>query len=210
MKRTVVFMTGLALTGSAVFAGAQEQSTEQEWDTDSGIVTQDEREDRTGMETDTQSQYETQSQTQQTDPYDTQSDPYSTESDPYGSSTESDPYSSQSETETQAGMQGSHDLSQMSSSELEGKSIVSSTGEEIGTIEKVGYSDQQQDKVAAVNVGGFLGVGEKVVAIPLSDLSLGTDDSITTTMDRETLEQQQEIDPSMRTEESSTDPTEQY
>lgn len=201
MKRTVAFMAGLALTGGAAIAGAQEQSTQEEWDTDSSIVTQDEREDRTGMETDTQSQYETQSQTEQTDPYDSQS---------------TDPYSTQSETQTQTdtSMQGStmsQDLSQMSSKELEGMSIVSSTGEEIGSIEKVGYSDQHQDKVAAVNVGGFLGVGEKTVGIPLSDLQMGTDGNVTTTLDREQLEQEQEIDPTMLTEEqSSTDPSQQY
>ncbi len=208
MKRTVAFMAGLALTGGAALAGVQEQSTTEDWDTDSSVVTEDERADRTGMGTDTQSEYETESQTeQQTDPYET--------TDPYEST---DPYSTESQTETQddtsmgsTGMEGS-DLSQMSADELQGKSIVSSTGEEIGTIEKVGYSDQHQDKVAAVNVGGFLGVGEKVVAIPLSDLQMGADDNLTTTMDREQLEQQEEIDPTMLSEEepSSTDPTQQY
>lgn len=207
MKRTVVFMAGLALTGGAAIAGAQEQSTAEEWDTDSGVVTEQEREDRTGMETDTQSQYETQSQTQQSDPYETQ------ESDPYATQ-ESDPYSTESQTDTS--MQGSTamenpDLSQLSSEELQGKTIVSSTGEEIGTIEKVGYSEQHQEKVAAVNVGGFLGVGERIVAIPLSDLQMGADPNVTTTMDRTQLEQQEEIDPATLTEEqSSTDPSQQY
>ena len=149
------------------------------------------------METDTQSQYETQSQTEQTDPYES-----------------TDPYATQPETQTDPSMADStmsQDLSQMTSEELQGMTIVSSTGEEIGSIEKVGYSEQHQDKVAAVNVGGFLGVGEKTVGIPLSDLQMGTDGSVTTTLDREQLEQEQEIDPSMLTEEqSSTDPSQQY
>jgi sporulation protein YlmC with PRC-barrel domain len=183
MKRTVAFMAGLALTGGAAFAGAQEGSTSEEWDT----------------------------QTQQTDPYETQTtDPYETES--------TDPYSTESQTETQSdtSMEGSTamenpDLSQLSSEELQGKTIVSSTGEEIGTIEKVGYSEQHQDKVAAVNVGGFLGVGEKVIAIPLSDLQMGADTNVTTTLDRTRIEQEQEIDPSTLSEEpSSTDPAQQY
>lgn len=201
MKRTVVFMAGLALTGGAAFAGAQEQSTTEEWDTDSSIVTEDEREDRTGMETDTQSQYETQSQTQETDPYEAQT---------------TDPYSTQPETQTDPSMQDptameNPDLSQLPPEELQGMTIVSSTGEEVGTIEKVGYSDQHQDTVAAVNVGGFLGVGEKVIAIPLSDLQMGADSNVTTTMDRTQIEQEQEIDPSTLSEEpSSTDPSQQY
>lgn len=202
MKRTVAFMAGLALTGGAALAGAQEQSTQEEWDTDSSIVTEDEREDRTGMETDTQSQYETQS----TDPYETEtqsSDPYETET--------TDPYSTQSQTETGTSTTMENpDLSQLSSEELQGKTIVSSNGEEIGTIEKIGYSEQHQDRVAAVNVGGFLGVGERVIAIPLSDLSMGADADVTTTLDRQTIEQQEEIDPAMLSEDpATTDPMQQ-
>jgi sporulation protein YlmC with PRC-barrel domain len=195
-------MAGLALTGGAAIAGAQEQSTQEEWDTQSQTTdpyeTQSQTETTDPYETESQSQ----SQTQTTDPYETQStDPYSTES--------------QTETGSSSTMQGSTmenpDLSQLSSEELQGKSIVSSTGEEIGTIEKVGYSEQHQDRVAAVNVGGFLGAGEKTIAIPLSDLSMGADTNVTTTMDRETIEQQEEIDPTTLSEDqSSTDPAQQY
>ncbi|HET6629540.1 MAG TPA: PRC-barrel domain-containing protein [Woeseiaceae bacterium] len=153
------------------------------------------QEQSTTEEWDTQSQ-----QTEQTDPYQT-TDPYSTES--------------QTETQSDPSMQGSTamenpDLSQLSSEELQGMTIVSSTGEEIGTIEKVGYSEQHQDKVAAVNVGGFLGVGEKVIAIPLSDLQMGADSNVTTTLDRTQIEQQEEIDPSTLSEEPSSDPAQQY
>ena len=200
MKRTVAFMAGLALTGGAAIAGAQEQSTQEEWDTQSQ----------------TTDPYETQSQTETTDPYETESQSQTQTTDPYETQS-TDPYSTESQTETGSSstMQGSTmenpDLSQLSSEELQGKTIVSSTGEEIGTIEKVGYSEQHQDRVAAVNVGGFLGAGEKTVAIPLTDLSMGADTNVTTAMDRETLEQQEEIDPTTLSEDqSSTDPSQQY
>lgn len=200
MKRTVAFMAGLALTGGAAIAGAQEQSTQEEWDTQSQ----------------TTDPYETQSQTETTDPYDTQSQSETQTTDPYETQS-TDPYSTESQTETgsssttQGSTMENPDLSQLSSEELQGKTIVSSAGEEIGTIEKVGYSEQHQDRVAAVNVGGFLGAGEKTVAIPLTDLSMGADTNVTTTMDRETLEQQEEIDPTTLSEDqSSTDPSQQY
>lgn len=96
----------------------------------------------------------------------------------------------------EAGEEAGHDLSQMSSEELSGMSIMTAEGEEIGTIEQVGYSSMHQEKVATVNVGGFLGVGEKVIAIPLSKLEMGSDGALETTMSHEEIEAAQEFDSS--------------
>lgn len=197
MKRTVVMMAGLALVAGA--AVAQEQGMEEY---DQSVVTEDERDSRTGMETDAQSEYGTQTETQTQS--DTSTDPYGTESQSQEQTQTTDPYDTQTETGTQdqgtwgaesGQQQMGQDLSQKSSAELSGKSVVSASGEEIGTIEQVGYSEEHQDRVAAVNVGGFLGAGEKIIAIPLSELSMGTDDDLTTSMTRESIEQEEEFDP---------------
>lgn len=131
------------------------------------------------QETSTQSEYETQTETQ----------------DPTEPETSTLPESEQTyetETETQMG----HDVTQMSSDELSGKTVMTTEGEEIGTVEQVGYSSTHQETVATVNVGGFLGVGEKLIAIPLSDLQMGSDDSLQTTMSRQEIESAQEFDAS--------------
>ncbi|HEX7062152.1 MAG TPA: PRC-barrel domain-containing protein [Woeseiaceae bacterium] len=96
----------------------------------------------------------------------------------------------------EVGEQSAHDLSQMSAEELAGRTVMTTSGEEIGTIEQVGYSSTDQEKVATINVGGFLGVGEKLIAVPLSELQMGSDDSLQTTMTREEIQSQPEFDPS--------------
>jgi hypothetical protein len=82
----------------------------------------------------------------------------------------------------------------MSSDELSGKSVVTATGDEIGEIDEVGYSATHQERVAVIEAGGFLGVGKKRIAVPLSELQMGTDDSVATTMTRDSIETQEEFD----------------
>ena len=96
----------------------------------------------------------------------------------------------------EVGEEAAHDLSKMSPDELAGKTVMTTSGEEIGTIEQVGYSKTDKEKVATINVGGFLGVGEKLIAVPLSELKMGSDDSLQTTMTREEIQSQPEFDPS--------------
>lgn len=98
-------------------------------------------------------------------------------------------------------------LSAMTAEDLKGMKVVSSTGEEIGEISDVGKSDGSSERVAAVDVGGFLGVGEKTIAIPLSELekSVSDEDSARTMMTRETLESQPELDDSMFTSDEDED-----
>ena len=84
-----------------------------------------------------------------------------------------------------------------STATLPGKTIVTADGEEVGTIEQVGYSREHNERVATVDVGGFLGAGDKVIAIPISELGLGGEsDLVTTSLDRTALEQEQEFNPS--------------
>lgn len=169
MRRTAAIMAGLTLVGGAAFAAAQES--------------------------DTASEYETQSPT--TNPYGEEETEEHQASEP---ETEIVP-EAETTTGAEAGQQTGHDVSQMSAEELGGMTITTADGEEVGTIEEVGYSSMHQEKVVTVNVGGFLGVGEKLIAIPLSRVETGSDDSLRTSMDRREIEAAQEFDPSNLTAE---------
>lgn len=91
-----------------------------------------------------------------------------------------------------------NDLSRMTAEELEGKTVLTLTGEEIGEIDDVGMSASQQARVATVEVGGFLGISEKTIAIPLSELqpSVSGEDSVKTSLTRTSIEALPEFDES--------------
>jgi len=59
--------------------------------------------------------------------------------------------------------------------EVLGSSVVNENGEEVGTIEDLVIKDEVH--YAVLSVGGFLGLSEKEVAIPLDELKLGEDES---------------------------------
>ena len=59
--------------------------------------------------------------------------------------------------------------------EVLGAPVVNETGDEVGEIEDVVMKDNAY--FAVVSVGGFLGLGDKNVAIPLDDLKLGEDEA---------------------------------
>jgi hypothetical protein len=59
--------------------------------------------------------------------------------------------------------------------EVLGSSVVNEQGEEVGEIQDLVVKDNAYYAVLAV--GGFLGLGEKDVAIPLDQLKLGEDES---------------------------------
>ncbi len=93
-------------------------------------------------------------------------------------------------------------LSEMSADEIKGMTIVSDTGEEIGTIDRVG-----QVRAVTVDVGGFLGVGAKTVAIPLSELEVTSDGNLKTSLTKDSLEARQELDDQAFTDESGEEST---
>lgn len=102
--------------------------------------------------------------------------------------------------------QMSNQLSGMTAKELKGKSVTTLTGEEIGEIEDVGRSGMNRDRVATVDVGGFLGIGEKRIAIPLSELMVsGQDkDTVTTSLSKTSIEARAELDEADFTSETET------
>ena len=184
MNKFLLGMLGAALAGGMAFAQQEEpmdptQEQTSEYGEEAGEW--DERDPMSETEDPTQSEMD---------------DPTMTESQPEESTTE-EPAATGELYGQESGMQ-QHDLSSMSAEELQGMTIVSDTGEEIGSIDRVG-----EVRVVTVDVGGFLGVGAKTVAIPISELEMSSDGNLTTTLTRETLEQQQEFDEQAFTEEGS-------
>lgn len=200
MKKVVAIMTGLALSGS--IAMAQEQET-QDYDPNRDIVTETERDRSMGMErsqqdTPVQSEYGTEPETQtqgdmSTDPYGTQQSQSQTDTST-GTQSDTGMTDSSSQSASTYGDEIGKDVSEMSADKLSGKSVTTSTGEEIGEIDEVGYSATHQERVAVIEAGGFLGVGQKRIAVPLSELQMGTDDNVQTTLSRESIESQEEFD----------------
>lgn len=86
-------------------------------------------------------------------------------------------------------------LATLGKDEIVGKSVVSQAGEEIGTIEEVVMDTNSQQQLAVIDVGGFLGIGEKSVAISFDQLELSDDGRVQSDLTRETLQSQPEYDP---------------
>ena len=81
----------------------------------------------------------------------------------------------------------------MTVDELDGADLYGPDGERIGELDDVMMDANGTDMAVSVDVGGFLGIGEKDVLIPVSDLSVG-DDGITVPMTQEELEAMPEFD----------------
>jgi len=79
--------------------------------------------------------------------------------------------------------------------QLVGQSAVSRDGEEVGEISAVVQSQSDDALFAVVDVGGFLGIGERTVAIPLERGEIDQDGNLRVSMTREQLEEMQEYDP---------------
>ena len=93
---------------------------------------------------------------------------------------------SQTETDTSTQMQapssadsqaGIEQDSSMSTSTMaynpkdyDGKRVINANGDKVGEVEKLVISTGDQQVYAVIGVGGFLGIGEKDVAIPLEQL----------------------------------------
>lgn len=58
---------------------------------------------------------------------------------------------------------------------LVGKDVVDSKGDSIGSVENMLISDPDNVQYAIISVGGFLGIGDKLVAVPVTNLQMNTD-----------------------------------
>jgi sporulation protein YlmC with PRC-barrel domain len=86
-------------------------------------------------------------------------------------------------------------LETLGAEEIVGKTVVNQQGEEIGEVDDVVIDQASQQHLAVVDVGGFLGLGEKSVAVSFDQLHLADDGRIRSDLTRETLESQPEYDP---------------
>lgn len=202
MKLFLLGVLGVALAGGVAYAQQEEpidptQDPTQEQTTDYGeeVGEWDERDPMSDTEDPTQSEMDdpTMSDTPE------ESTTYGQESGQEQQSTTEDPASSEEGLYGhEAGMQ--HGVSEKSADELKGMTVVSDTGEEIGQVDRVG-----QERVVTVDVGGFLGVGEKTVALRASELEISPEGHLQTTLTREELEARPEFDEQGFTEEEGTD-----
>ena len=70
--------------------------------------------------------------------------------------------------------------------DLEDADLVNQAGDDIGDVEKVLVDANGQPAAVTAEVGGFLGIGQKMVVIGLNRLQL-KDDDLVTTMSKEEL-----------------------
>jgi sporulation protein YlmC with PRC-barrel domain len=75
-------------------------------------------------------------------------------------------------------------------SSITGTKVLNPMGERLGTIEDVMlHADSGDIAYAVLSFGGFMGVGEKLFAIPWEALTIDADQGIVVNVDRERLEQ---------------------
>lgn len=96
----------------------------------------------------------------------------------------------------QPGVAGAGSVENMSTDEIVGKAVVSRTGEEIGNVDEIVTDPTSNQKFAVVDVGGFLGVGQKSIVIALDELQMSSgDDRIQSDLTREELQTKTEYSP---------------
>ncbi|ASJ70786.1 PRC-barrel domain-containing protein [Granulosicoccus antarcticus] len=75
----------------------------------------------------------------------------------------------------------------MSVDEIDGMSIYDNTGERVGEVDDVLVGEDGTTMAASLDIGGFLGMGERDVVLPLESLTRG-EDGLLTMMSKEELE----------------------
>lgn len=82
----------------------------------------------------------------------------------------------------------------MLASKIIGTKVKNNAGESVGTIDDLVIRPNDQVVMAVVSVGGFLGIGDRKVAVPWSELSVSASDrSIVYDVTKQQLEQKPEF-----------------
>lgn len=76
------------------------------------------------------------------------------------------------------GTQPQNPLQQMPASDLIGMPVLNRAGERVGEIEDIVIGKDDQIRQVVVEVGGFLGIGDKSVAVPIDELQLNREQTI--------------------------------
>ncbi|BBK29987.1 PRC-barrel domain protein [Stella humosa] len=77
-------------------------------------------------------------------------------------------------------------------SKIIGTKVKNSAGENVGSIEDLVVREKDQVVMAVLSVGGFLGIGDRKVAVPWNELSFGADRTVTYNVTKEQLQSQPE------------------
>jgi hypothetical protein len=83
---------------------------------------------------------------------------------------------------------------QLTETDVVGQPVVSDSGEEIGTVVQVVHDADGGGRVAIVDVGEFLGIGQKQVAIDMRHLRLGADGQIRSDVSADALQSMPEYE----------------
>jgi len=77
-------------------------------------------------------------------------------------------------------------------SKIIGTKVKNSAGESVGSVDDLVVREKDQVVMAVLSVGGFLGIGDRKVAVPWNELTFGTDRTITYNVTKEQLKEQPE------------------
>lgn len=75
----------------------------------------------------------------------------------------------------------------LTAEEIIGRDVVNKKGEEVGQVESLVIQPDKGDVHAVISVGGFLGIGDRDVAVPLEEMEFGEDN--VTLMSQQTKEE---------------------
>ncbi|MGE0716883.1 MAG: PRC-barrel domain-containing protein [Alphaproteobacteria bacterium] len=81
----------------------------------------------------------------------------------------------------------------MRASKIIGSTVKNSAGEKVGTIDDMIVRDKDQVVLAVISVGGFLGIGDRKVAVPWNELTLNNDRTIVYNVTKQELESKPEF-----------------
>jgi sporulation protein YlmC with PRC-barrel domain len=84
----------------------------------------------------------------------------------------------------------------MMADDIVGSNVTGADDQRVGTVDDL-ILDAESGRIeaAVLSVGGFLGIGDKLVAVPMSQLEIGPEREFRISMTREELEQAPEFDP---------------
>jgi hypothetical protein len=75
-----------------------------------------------------------------------------------------------------------------------GTSVRNSTGDKVGTIDDLLLGSDSKVNYAVLSVGGFLGIGDRLVAVPMSDLQPAADHMVLPAATKESLSKMAKFD----------------
>ncbi len=77
---------------------------------------------------------------------------------------------------------------------LIGTTVRNSAGDKIGTIDDLLMANDSKVNYAVLSVGGFLGIGDRLVAIPMSDLQMAADHMVMPSATKESVSKMPKFD----------------